>query len=199
MAAGARPGWRAAAWIVAGAGLLPVAGLLLWAIPYAGDPRRPSTGALPFARHFVHYGVVRGWAAGTPRSGSRLPELVPGDIVLCANPQAVYGRWSHVTIVLPDGRVLAQDLLRGMGTASARSLAWYDELRVLRLGTPASRAIAARAAERFVGTMFNLVAHRDDPRQWSCARAVIAAAAAGGIALGDGRCWVTPDALDPDP
>ena len=117
-----------------------------------------------------------------------MPALQPGDVVLCRNPEAVYGRWSHVTLVLPDGRVLVQDLLRGMSTGAASDLRVYDELQVLRLGTPAQRARAAQAGASYVGTVFNLLAHRDDPRQWSCARVVAAAWRSAGIELIDDRC-----------
>jgi hypothetical protein len=170
-----------------------------------GSPEQPAPrGALAFARHFIHYGLFEGATAGTPRHPWRAPiaeeRLAAGDIVLCGNPGAVYGAWSHATIVLADGRVLSQDLLHGIEREAIAGLAWYDRLRVLRPDVPAAvRTAAARAAQRRVGALFNLVAHPGDPQQLSCARCVADAYRDQGVETTDGRFWITPDALADGP
>jgi hypothetical protein len=182
--------------------LLALVALWAWA---DGSPQQPAPrGALAFARHFIHYGLFEGATAGTPRHPWReriaVEQLAPGDIILCGNPGAVHGAWSHATIVLDDGRVLAQDLLRGIGVEAIAGLAWYDRLRVLRPRVPAAvRTAAARAAQRRIGAVFNLVAHPCDPWQLSCARCVADAYRDQGVDITDGRFWVTPDALADGP
>jgi hypothetical protein len=178
--------------------------VVLWAWA-DGSPQQPAPrSALAFARHFIHYGLFEGAAAGTPRQPWReriaVGLLEPGDIILGGNPGAVYGAWSHATIVLDDGRVLAQDLLRGIDQEAIAGLEWYDRLRVLRPRIPAAvRAAAARAAQRRIGAVFNLVAHPGDPWQLSCARCVADAYRDQGVDITDGRFWVTPDALADGP
>lgn len=187
-------------------GVVPVLlGLVvLWAWA-DGSPQQPAPReALAFARHFIHYGLFEGATAGTPRHPRReslaTALLAPGDIVLCGNPGAVYGGWSHATIVLDDGRVLGQDLLRGIVSEASDGLAWYDHVRVLRPNVPVTvRAAAGRAARASVGAVFNLVAHPGDPWQLSCARCVADAYREQGIDITDGRFWTTPDALADGP
>ncbi len=182
--------------------LLALVALWSWA---DGSPPQPAPrGALAFARHFVHYGLFEGATAGTPRHHWRetiaAGLLAPGDIIVCGNPGAVYGAWSHATIVLGDGRVLAQDLLRGIGREASAGLEWYDRLRVLRPNVPpAVCSAAARAAQRRSGALFNLVAHPGDPWQQSCARCVVQAYRDQGVDITDGRFWITPDALADGP
>ncbi len=110
------------------AGVVPVllALALLWAWT-DGSPAQPAPRAgAAFARHFIHYGLFAGASAGAPQHpwGERIGRelLAPGDIILCGNPGAVYGAWSHATILLADGQVLSQDLLRGIGVEDLAGL-----------------------------------------------------------------------------
>ena len=188
---------RTVLWLVAAAGLSPVAALLAASAMVAdADPDAPPQGGFAFLVHVVRSGLWQGRASGEWDGTWRaVPSLQPGDIVLCRNPGSVYGYWSHATIALDERQVLTQDLLRGMGVADAGSLAWYRELRVLRPGTAEQRRRAASAAAATIGGMFNLCAHPRDPRQWTCARVVREAYARAGVAIGAERTWVTPDSL----
>lgn len=187
-------GWSS--WIVP----VVLLALLSWAWTYDGpDTPAPKTGGA-FVRHFIHYGLFKGYAAGSPENqrNARLPVelLEAGDIIVCGNPGAVYGDWSHATIYLGNNTVLGQDLLRGIGIEHVGDLAWYDHVRVLRPRIPADvRAAAARAANHHVGQIFNLMSHPRDPWQWNCSRCVEGAYRAQGVDISDGRFWITPDAL----
>lgn len=179
------------------AGIMPVVLLtvLAWAWTYdRPDAPAPKTGGT-FVRHFIHYGLFKGYAAGSPQNqqNTRLPVelLEPGDIIVCGNPGAVYGDWSHATIYLGDNIVLTQDLLRGIGIEHVSNLSWYDHVRVLRPRIPA----AVRAANHHVGQIFNLMSHPHDPWQWNCSRCVEGAYRIQGVEISDGRFWITPDAL----
>jgi hypothetical protein len=178
--------------------------VVLWAWADRSPQQPAPREALAFTRHFIHYGLFEGAAAGTPlhpwRERLAVERLAPGDIILCGNPGAVYGAWSHATIVLEDGRVLDQDLLRGIDQQASDGLAWYDRLRVLRPPLPAAvRTAASRAAQRRIGAVFNLLAHPGDPWQLSCARCVADAYREQGVDITDGRFWITPDALAEGP
>jgi len=178
--------------------------VVLWSWADGGPEQPAPRGALAFARHFIHYGLFEGATAGTPRHPWRerieVERLAPGDVILGGNPGAAFGAWSHATIVLDDGRVLAQDLLRGIGLEASDGLAWYDRLRVLRPRVPAAvRAAAAHSAQHRIGALFNLLAHPGDPWQQSCARCVADAYREQGVEITDGRFWITPDALADGP
>jgi hypothetical protein len=174
--------------------------VLTWAWTYDGpDAPAPTTGGA-FVRHFIHFGLFKGYAAGSPQNerNTYLPVdlLEPGDIIVCGNPSAVYGDWSHATIYLGDRTVLSQDLLSGIGIEHVDGLAWYDHVRVLRPAVPAAtRAAAARSANDYVGQIFNLMSHPQDPWQWTCSRCVEDAYRTQGVEISDGRFWITPDAL----
>lgn len=184
------------------AGVVPVVLLtaLIWAWTYDGpDTPAPKTGGA-FIRHFIHYGLFKGYTAGSPRNEQNplipLGLLEAGDIIVCGNTRAVYGTWSHATIYLGDGVVLGQDLLSGIRSDHVDTLAMYDQLRILRPRLPAStRAAAARTAARYVGEVFNLMSHPRDPWQWNCSRCVEGAYRSQGVDVSDGRFWITPDAL----
>jgi NlpC/P60 family len=184
------------------AGIVPVVLLIVltWAWTYDGpDTPAPNTGGA-FVRHFMHYGLFKGYGGGWPQNerNGRLPveQLEPGDLIVCGNPGAVYGEWSHATLYLGGDTVLTQDLLSGIGLGHIDGLAWYDHVRVLRPAVPAAtRAAVARTAHRYVGQMFNLMSHPRDPWQWTCSRCVEDAYRTHGIEISDGRFWVTPDAL----
>lgn len=184
------------------AGIVPLVLLLIltWAWTYDGpDTPAPNTGGA-FVRHFIHYGLFKGYAAGWPENdrNTTLPVelLEPGDIIVCGNPGAVYGEWSHATIYLGEQTVVSQDLLSGIGVTHINALAWYDHVRVLRPRLPAAtRAAAAHTATRYVGQLFNLMSHPRDPWQWTCSRCVEDAYRRHGVEISDGRFWITPDAL----
>jgi cell wall-associated NlpC family hydrolase len=187
-------GWSA--WSV----LVLFALVAVWSWTYAGPDQPAPRDGYTFVRHFIHYGLFKGYAGGSPQHpfARRIPvePLEPGDIIVCGNPGAVYGTWSHATIYLGEGRVLAQDLLSGIGMERVGSLEWYDHLRVLRPRVSSSlRTAAARTAMGFAGQVFNLMAHPRDPWQLNCSRCVEEAYRLHGIELSDGRFWTTPDAL----
>ncbi len=185
------------------AGVVPVALIIVlgWAWTY-DDPESPAprTGAA-FIRHFIYFGLFKGYTAGSPDAAqmARFPVelLEPGDVIICGNPHGVYGTWSHATIYLGDHQVLAQDLLTGIGVEYVEGLEWYDHFRVLRPQvSAATRAAAAATAKNYVGQVFNLMSHPRDPWQWNCSRCVEGAYRTQGVEIADGRFWVTPDALD---
>jgi hypothetical protein len=182
-------------------GVLAIAGFLLWAWTDPSPPDDAPRGGWACARHFVNYGLFHGFSAGEP-SGDRatpIPRALiePGDVILCSNPDHdLYGPWSHATVVLEDGNVLAMDLMQGIDEEPLQDLDYYDRLLILRpRATPEQRRAAAAFARARIGGMFCLTAHPRDPRQWTCAKAAHDAYAAQGIELGDGRFWATPGAL----
>jgi hypothetical protein len=182
-------------------GIVGLGALLAWAWtdPSPADDAPDAAGAC--ARHVLHYGLFAGYSAGDPSGDLATPIpralIEPGDIILCSNPShGLYGPWSHATIVLSDGDVLAMDLLQGIGREPLNDLDWYDRILVLRPhASPDQRRAAAAFAKTIIGGVFNLGANPRDPRQWTCAKAVCAAYAAQGIAVADGRFWVTPGAI----
>jgi len=171
-----------------------------WSWTYAGPDQPAPRDGLTFVRHFIHYGLFKDYAAGIPQHRYATPipieRLEPGDVVIGGNPGAVYGTWSHATVYLGNGQVLAQDLLAGIGLETVDQLEWYDHVRVLRpRASKEKRAAAAQTARGYIGYTFNLMAHPSDPRQLNCSRCVDAAYRTQGMDLGDGRFWITPDAL----
>ncbi len=184
------------------AGVVPITLLLVlfwaWTHDAPAVPAPRDGGA--FVRHFIHYGLFRGYAGGSPQAERMVAVpvelLEPGDVIVCGNPGAVYGAWSHATIYLGDGEVLSQYLLRGIGIERVEVLAWYDHLRVLRPPvSAATRTAAAMTARTQAGCVFNLMAHPRDPWQLTCSSSVDAAYRAVGVNVTDGRFWVTPESL----
>jgi len=159
------------------------------------DCRAPATSGTAFVRRFLHRSLINGWGAGadTGERGTIPSWLQPGDILLGANPDCAYGSWSHVSIHLGDGMVLGHHLLSGIYRAPDAEFAYYHRLRVVRPRlSPDQRAAAARWAEGLVGEVFCLFVRRDDPRRWTCAKAVWAAYAHGGLDLAPGAELLTP-------
>jgi hypothetical protein len=174
--------------------------VLVWAWAYDGPAVPAPRDGGGFVRHFIHYGLFKGYTAGFPERPLALSipreRLEPGDVILGGNPGAVYGEWSHATIYLGDGQVLVQDLLRGISIGELDELAWYDHLRIIRpMASATTRAEVAQTARHYVGGLFNLMSHPQDPWQWTCSRCVHDAYLRHGIHVSDGRFWITPDAL----
>ena len=177
--------------------------VVLWAAGYHGAEDPAPRAALGFARHFIAYGLFHGDEAGRPAcawpAAIDAGLLEPGDIILGHNPHGVYGYWSHATLYLGQGQVLMQDITLGIATADLGSLTYYDEILITRPAAPAGlRMRAAQWARQLVGGVFNLSAHPRDLTQWTCAKSVWAAYRAQGVAVGDGRFWMTPDSLAAD-
>lgn len=173
---------------------------LIWAGTYHGPDVPAPPAGLTFVRHFIHFGLFKGYTSGCPINPVAFPlasdQLEPGDIIVCGNPGAVYGTWSHATIYLGNDRVLAQDVLSGIGTESVAQLSWYDHIRIIRPSAAARlRSAAAETAASYQGRVFNLMAHPQDPRQTNCSRCVADAYHAHGVRINDDRFWITPDAL----
>lgn len=166
----------------------------LWITSDPGDGR-PTRG-VAFLRRVLHDGLVRGHGAGTWDGGAlALPvrRLEPGDILVGANPDCVYGAWSHASIALGPDAVLGYHLLSGIYRAPVDEFAGYRRIRILRPRLPAETRLAAAAwAEGLMGGVFSLFALRDDPRRWTCAKAVWAAYARAGLDLAPDARWVTP-------
>ncbi len=170
-----------------------------WAWFFPGDQARPPRDAGEYVRHYLHFGVFRGLSAG--RWSVRpvtvdARALQPGDILLGRRTESVHGAWSHATIVLPEGRILAHHSLKGIWIATPAEFAGYDEVLVLRpKATPEQRAVVAAWAARLDGAEFELIAHPNDRRRFTCSKAARDAWLQVGIDPTDGRFWPTPDAL----
>jgi len=174
-------------------------GGLWWTATWDGAADIAPAGTLAFARHFVHFGLWKGYGAGDFVSAPHdlaATALEPGDILLGANPHCVYGYWSHVTIVLDRDSVLGHDLCSGLYRAHLAECAGYRHLRVLRPRLPAAaRAAAATRAAALIGEPFALAARRDDPRLWTCAKTIYAVYRECDFDLSGGETLVRPDAI----
>ncbi len=183
------------------AALLLIAFAILagWAGSYPGKVDSAPRDAVEYLRHYLHFGAFRGLSAGRFSAHPAVVDargLQPGDILLGRRADAVHGAWSHATIVLPDGRILAHHLLKGIWIAAAGDFGGYDEIRVLRpRATPEQRAVVAAWAARLDGSEFELIAHPSDRRRFTCSKAARDAWLQVGIDPTDGRFWPTPDAL----
>ncbi len=168
----------------------------LWLLPAAEADNAPR-GGVALARHLLRLGLTG--TAPQPMAGYNPivgEQLEPGDVLVTRSPGSVYGYWSHATVYLGAGQVLGHDLLRGIFVEDIEGFASYERVLVLRPGVTARQQAAVVAFSRdLVGRPFHLAAHPRDPRQWSCAKAALAAWASVGVSVGDGRFWPTPDAL----
>lgn len=172
----------------------------LWLLP-AAEPDRAPRGGVALARHLLRLGLTgtapQSMAGCNPIVWARLE---PGDVLVTRSPGSVYGYWSHATVYLGAGQVLGHDLLRGIFVEDLAGFVSYERVLVLRPSVAASQQAAVVAFSRnLVGRPFHLAAHPRDPRQWSCAKAALAAWASVGVRIGDGRFWPTPDALAAGP
>lgn len=179
-------------------GIVLLLGLLmgLWLVP-AVDPDHAPRGGMALARHLLRLGLT-----GTaPQAMAGCNPIVwaqvePGDVVVTRSPGSMYGYWSHATVYLGAGQVLGHDLLRGIFVEDIAGFASYERVLVLRPAATTGQQAAVVAFSRdLIGRPFHLAAHPRDPRQWSCAKAALAAWASVGVRIGDGRFWPTPDAL----
>jgi hypothetical protein len=192
--------------LVAMLGALGVISVMLWAaalpaqINDADDVPTPPADTVGTVRHYLRFGVLGGrgggWTERTFQDPARL-DLKPGDVLLCRGAGSVHGFWSHVTIYLGEGRVLAHDIGTGLWVAPLAGLGWYGRIRVLR--PEGDGRAAAAAATALAGRPFNLITHAGDPWQQTCAKATVDAWAAAGVRIADGRSFLCPDAIADGP
>lgn len=176
--------------------------VVVWLIPGVERNEAPRNG-WAMARHLLRAGLS-GDGAGTWDPKLRNPviwaDLLPGDILVARAPGSVYGTWSHAAIALGDGRIIDHGITFGLVEGDLRLYAGYAEVLVLRPDADdAQRAVVVAATRAQIGRPFNLGAHPEDPWQWTCSKAVVAAWAEAGVVVDDGRFWITPDALAAGP
>lgn len=186
--------------VLIGAWALPVliAALVAWTL-LDDSPEEPApNGAAAMFRHVIHWGLWRGRAAveaGPGVNGIARADLRPGDVLLCRTAGTCYGTYSHAGVVVGQGQALGADILAGLFLEPVDWLSDYDEITVLRPGTPEQGERAAAAARALVGRPFALHAHPQDPGQFSCGKAAVVAWRNAGVELGDGSFWPSPDAI----
>lgn len=160
---------------------------------HADDP--PRAGNWGIVQHVLRYGVE--WSsAGAWQKPVKVDGrgLLPGDVVLGSMSNGSYGYFTHATAFIGAEEVLGLNISYGIYPVRFTDLRGYKHVRVMRADLSASqRRAVAHYLRRLVGAVFQVTAHKRDPRVWTCAKAVWAAYQSVHIDLVSDRDFLVPD------
>lgn len=155
----------------------------------------PRAGNWGIVQHVLRYGVE--WSsAGSSKKPVTVDSrgLLPGDIVLGSMSNGSYGYFTHATAFIGGEEVLGLNISYGIYPVRFTDLRGYKHIRVMRADLSASRRrVVAQYLRRLVGAVFQVTAHKRDPRVWTCAKAVWAAYQSIHIDLVPDRDFLVPD------
>ena len=183
--------------------LLLVFTLVIWVMSYE---RLPNTALLnpqtDCVRHFLAHGIFEdGPDYPQQKLELNLEQLIPGDLLFCHVKGGQYGYYTHCALYLGNGKCTEQNLSDGMYIGNVADLCYgYHAISIKRAPINAEqRQQICDFARLYEGSVFDMAAHKDDPRLWNCAKLCWAAYKTVDIDLAPRSTHIIPDFLSTYP